>query len=281
MTPGPVAGLTRRTFLGGCVGAAVCGVSLEGFVLEPRRREVTYHSVGSDGSTADPIRIVQLTDLHLGPIGPFHEGIADDVRTLRPDVIVITGDALDAAAGIQRLETFLRMLPEVPHRLSTLGNWEYWSEIDLGVLKRVYEEAGWNLLVNQSALVTRGNRSGWVVGLDDLLGGSPDFAGASRAIAPATAPVLVVSHCPAGADDDAFRDRPDIDFVLSGHTHGGQVAVAGWAPLRPPGSGRYTSGWYRGDGPDLYVSRGLGTSVVPVRFGCVPEIACFDWFARS
>jgi predicted MPP superfamily phosphohydrolase len=64
--------------------------------------------------------------------------------------------------------------------------------------------------------------------------------------------------------------------MLSGHTHGGQVTVGGWAPLVPPGSGRYVRGWFRGDGaPPLYVSRGIGTSVLPIRFGATPELAVF------
>ena len=66
--------------------------------------------------------------------------------------------------------------------------------------------------------------------------------------------------------------------MLSGHTHGGQVAIAGWAPVRPPGSGRYVRGWYDdGDGPPMYVSRGIGTvAMLPLRFGAVPEVTFFE-----
>lgn len=71
-------------------------------------------------------------------------------------------------------------------------------------------------------------------------------------------------------------DAAGITLMLSGHTHGGQIAVGGWAPLVPPGSGRYVRGWFRGDGaPPLYVSRGIGTSVLPLRFGATPELAVF------
>jgi predicted MPP superfamily phosphohydrolase len=65
--------------------------------------------------------------------------------------------------------------------------------------------------------------------------------------------------------------------MLSGHTHGGQVAPFGRPLYRPRGSGRYVSGWYRdADRVPMYVSRGIGTSVVPIRLGAVPEIAVFD-----
>ena len=69
--------------------------------------------------------------------------------------------------------------------------------------------------------------------------------------------------------------------MLSGHTHGGQLQVLGWAPVLPRGSGGYVSGWYRKVRPYLYVSRGLASSVVPLRLGAPPEVACFDWHLRA
>ena len=65
-------------------------------------------------------------------------------------------------------------------------------------------------------------------------------------------------------------------LCLSGHTHGGQVAFMGWAPLRPAGSGRFVQGFYEVPGCRLYVSRGVGTSILPIRWGAPPEIAVFD-----
>jgi predicted MPP superfamily phosphohydrolase len=65
--------------------------------------------------------------------------------------------------------------------------------------------------------------------------------------------------------------------MLSGHTHGGQIAPFGLAPFRPRGSGRYVSGWYRDAVPALYVSRGIGTSVIDARYRAVPEVPVFDW----
>jgi predicted MPP superfamily phosphohydrolase len=65
--------------------------------------------------------------------------------------------------------------------------------------------------------------------------------------------------------------------MLSGHTHGGQIAPFGVALKLPHGSGGYVAGWYRGDGVPLYVSRGIGTSLVPIRIGATPELAQFDW----
>ena len=67
-----------------------------------------------------------------------------------------------------------------------------------------------------------------------------------------------------------------FSLCLSGHTHGGQITFAGWAPFRPVGSGHFVRGFYDVPGCRLYVSRGLGTSVLPFRWGSAPEIAVFD-----
>jgi len=66
-------------------------------------------------------------------------------------------------------------------------------------------------------------------------------------------------------------------WMLAGHTHGGQIAPFGWTPFRPRGSGRYVGGWYRDTVPALYVSRGIGTSVIDARHRAVPEVPVFDW----
>ncbi len=67
------------------------------------------------------------------------------------------------------------------------------------------------------------------------------------------------------------------DLAFAGHTHGGQVRLPLVGPLwLPPGSGRFVEGWYEEAGTKMYVSRGVGTSVLPVRLLCAPEIAIFD-----
>jgi predicted MPP superfamily phosphohydrolase len=100
---------------------------------------------------------------------------------------------------------------------------------------------------------------------------------------------LLLAHCPEHRDrlEDApspfegtappRMDPAGITMMLSGHTHGGQVRVLGWAPAVPKGSGRYLRGWFRDPGSvPLYVSRGIGTSMLPFRLGARPEVAVFS-----
>lgn len=269
--------VTRRRFLTSVGGVMAGGVGIEGLLLEPGRVTVTRHRIGATSSAAGAtLRVAQLSDLHLKTVGRFEERIATRVEALNPDVIVLTGDSIDDASALSSLAAFLDLLPPRSQRYAILGNWEYWSGVDVSALATVYGHAACRLLVNETARLSHGGHTVEIVGLDDLLGGTPDLAQALPASGsgPNT---LVLSHCP------AYRDRVNDDHaahttcMLSGHTHGGQVAVGRWAPLRPPGSGTYVSGWYRGAGLDLYVSRGLGTSLIPVRLGSVPEIAFFEW----
>jgi predicted MPP superfamily phosphohydrolase len=65
-------------------------------------------------------------------------------------------------------------------------------------------------------------------------------------------------------------------LCLAGHTHGGQIRAGSLAPFVPPGSGRFVAGWYETEMGPLYVSRGTGTSIVPARFCCRPELPVFE-----
>ena len=66
------------------------------------------------------------------------------------------------------------------------------------------------------------------------------------------------------------------DFILSGHTHGGQINLFGYVPFLPKGSGKYLKGWYDEKSPGMYVSKGIGTSIIPARFFARAEIAIFN-----
>lgn len=122
------------------------------------------------------------------------------------------------------------------------------------------------LLANDVAEIDRGADVVRVVGLDDLVGGSPRRKLAEPPAEPRA--TIVLAHCPAQFD----RLPPGPLLCLSGHTHGGQIAPFGLALFTPEGSGDYVRGWY-GDGVRrLFVTRGLGNSIVPFRVGPRPEI---------
>ncbi|MEM7414438.1 MAG: metallophosphoesterase [Gemmatimonadota bacterium] len=270
--------LTRRRFLLGAAGVTAAAL-VEGVGLGPRRLSVSTHIVGTPRTDRPAVRIAQLSDLHLKGIEGIHVEAADVLAEWGADLVIMSGDAIDRDDAIPVLEDFLTLLPDGPVRVASLGNWEHWSGVSLPDLEAAYRAFDCTLLVNQGLDVDVGEHAVRVYGLDDWLAGEADLARATEGD-PLDASSLVISHCPAWRDEPEAREE-EPGLVLSGHTHGGQVALGRWAPLLPPGSGGYVSGWYRESGPPTYVSRGLGTSVIPVRLGCTPELALFEWHPDS
>jgi predicted MPP superfamily phosphohydrolase len=147
---------------------------------------------------------------------------------------------------------------------AVLGNWEHWQPP--AAAREELARSGVTLLTNEGRLIAPGI---WLAGVDDALAGNPDPDRALRD-APPGAFRIAIFHSPVAFDDMASR----IDLALAGHTHGGQVRAPFLPPLwLPPGSGRFVAGWYESGKARMYVSRGVGTSIVDVRFACRPEVA--------
>jgi predicted MPP superfamily phosphohydrolase len=298
--------LTRREWLATAAGAAA-GVGIAASATSILRRalsrdaerlSVTRHLVGGAGAGdqtgAPAMRVAQLSDLHIRAIGAREERVAAAVAAQRPDLIVFTGDSVDHPAHLRTLGEFLDLLEHGTRKLAILGDGERAGGVDARRLERVYERRGCELLVNDVADLRVAGRHVLVTGLDDLIGGTPDPARALVGSEP-TPHHLLLAHCPAQRDRIRWQrvspastakvpDGPEVDltpfrpqWMLSGHTHGGQIAPFGWPLLRPRGSGRYVSGWYRDATPALYVSRGIGTSTIPGRYRVPPEVPVFEW----
>jgi len=239
--------------------------------------EVTTHNVEavqSNGSNRK-IRIIQISDLHLNGIADRNERFARQIRDLNADAIIFTGDIIDRAENLELLSSFLSALGPPP-RIAVLGNWEYWSKVDLKRLRAIYESAPQSsLLVNQKAKVTLKGREIEFIGLDDFTAGKPD----TRLLRSQSSSVVrvVLQHSPGLYEEPELPDAPQNQICLSGHTHGGQVTLFGRPFWTPRGSGRFLAGWYETPSCRLYVSRGVGMSILPIRFGARPEVAVFEF----
>jgi predicted MPP superfamily phosphohydrolase len=121
-----------------------------------------------------------------------------------------------------------------------------------------------------------------VIGLDDPSVGNPDLARALRE-ADRALPTIWLIHSPGYIDriDPVAWKLPRAVAVFAGHTHGGQIRGPGCTPYTPPGSGRFKAGWYDAPLGPVYITRGIGTSVVPLRFLCPPELPIFTLRRRA
>ena len=222
------------------------------------------------------IKIIQITDLHFDKLRYFHKSIAKKINKLNPDLIFITGDSVNETEHINALSTFLELINTSIPKYAITGNWEYWGNVDLVKLKTMFSKHNCELLINENRSLTIKNREISIIGIDDFVGGYPDFPKAITNLK-ATETNIVLSHCPQHRDTIAVEQGGlYIDLVLSGHTHGGQITLLGYAPILPQGSGRYLKGWYTDTERKMYISKGIGTSAIPIRFGEIAEMVEID-----
>lgn len=268
--------ISRRKFIIDAFTLLSATFVVNAFWLEKYFIETKEYYLGDASSDTKNLRIVQVSDLHLKSIGHQHTLLAKKINKIKPDLLIFTGDSVDRVSKMQLFDKYLSQFDQNIQKVAILGNREYKRGISIEELKQIYARHNADLLVNESKLYKFGENKISVTGMDDLMEGKPDYPLAMKGYSAADHHI-VLTHCPEHRDT-IMRQRGDdpIDFILSGHTHGGQIRVLGYAPYTPEGSGNYISGWYDDQHPPLYVSKGIGTTALPVRFGSRAEIAIFN-----
>jgi hypothetical protein len=263
----------RRGFWKLAIAVAMALMLGYGFIIEPRWVVVTQlqKQVGLKGGI---FKIAQLSDLHLSGIGKTEEATLSYLKELQSDLILLTGDVIDDHHALPELDAFLKRLPDA-FKVAILGNWEHWSGTDLQQLSALYKRHQVRLLVNECLPLVVNGVPLSLAGLDDYTAGQPDLV---RTLQQCTkgAPIIIAQHSPGLFDEAPSPELGHIAYSLAGHTHGGQVAVGKHALITPRGSGRYVAGSYQTAWGDLYVSRGIGTSIMPLRIGARPEIVLLE-----
>ena len=225
-------------------------------------------------ASLDGFRILHLTDLHIDGMDGLAEILAEHAAQLPVDLCVLTGDYRFHVYGpcdeiYPRMRLLLSAIRARHGVIGILGNHDC-ADIALEL-----EKAGVRMLINQAVAVGPPEASLWVVGVDDPhYYGCDDLPGALENV-PAGAFKLLLAHTP-----ELFQEAADagIDLYLTGHTHGGQIHLPGIGPLvlHAACPRAYTRGSWRLDGMQGYTSAGAGCSLLPVRFGCPPEMVVID-----
>jgi len=216
------------------------------------------------------LRIVQISDIHHGLFLP-EQWLAEAVQQtnrLRADIVVLTGDFVTySRANIEPAAEILSRLRARYGVLAVLGNHDFRVGADAvtSALRRKHIE----VLRNQHVTVQFGGSSLYVAGVDDY-GYGADVRRAVRGI-PRDSATVLLAHNPRIIH---LASRHGVSLVLSGHTHGGQVnlPLLGTVYGRSPERLRYKIGWDRLGPTQIYVSRGIGTIVLPWRLRCPAEI---------
>jgi uncharacterized protein len=272
--------ISRRSFLIGATG--VSGGLLLGGALyrEPRALQVEEISLVSPKVPRGvEVRLVQLSDLHIDALGPYHQDVAATVNALEPDAILLTGDYLEKSRNIWDVRDFLKMLRPRQGLFAVQGNWDYWARLEGENLRRHFAQSDATLLINERRDVDVRGASLSILGLD-----YPSTADALLRLQDGADPErlnVLLSHVPAFSHQ--YLDA-GVDLILSGHTHGGQVRLPFVPPFYLPRfSGRFIEGLFK-IGPHetpLYVNRGIGTSFLPLRLFCRPEVTVVRFIAQK
>ena len=217
-------------------------------------------------------KLAHLTDLHLGPMVSveFIKNIVKKTNQLKADAIACTGDFVNAVNSKKEINRVWPILLHLSARygvFSVLGNHDHWSDtkVSLEWLKR----SGHNcrhkcrtINKEQSRILIGGTGDLW----EDTLDIDQTFSNSNKGDCR-----ILLTHNPDAVDT---HFKTPIALTLAGHTHGGQIRVPFYGPLKLPVKNKhYTSGLIQTKKTKLFISRGIGWSIYPVRFNCYPEIA--------
>ena len=258
-------------------GIAVCavllalGAGLRSALAPPRLRRESFE-IARWPRALDGFRIVQISDIHIGPIlgRAFAAELTRRVNALEPDLVAVTGDLVDGSA--RRLADEVAPFAGLRARHGVYfvtGNHDHYS--GAAAWLDVVRGLGMRALRNERVEIGTGCASFDLVGVDDhrahLVGDARSDLARALAGRDAERAAVLLAHDPATF---ANARQEAIDLQLSGHTHGGQIWPFGWfVRLVTP----YVAGRYRDGRAQLYVSRGTGFWGPPLRLGSPAEIS--------
>lgn len=277
----------RRCFLQGAFSVTplvAFGISTNSIVEAQSSLAVIRHTLSMSNLPAGlaGFKIAQISDTHLGAYFSLSRWgvVLEKVAQEKPDLVVVTGDFIDDLSlltdAVRQLAELQAIIPDGVY--FCLGNHDYFR--DVRQVRRTLQANGIQILDNAAVLIRSGERPFYLMGIDypweDLYRSGIKVSEQRRREyfqqvqqqVPAEAFKVFIAHHP-----DSLLDgfAAGIPLTLAGHTHGGQVVLAGKSPLD---NYQYMRGLYAENGVYGYVSRGAG-HWVPIRLGCPPEVSIF------
>ncbi len=259
---------------------AALTLALIAFVVEPRSLIVRHYEIVPPAWPAalDGLKVAVLADLHVGSPGNGKKKmrrVVRDTNAARPDLVLLAGDfVIQGVVGGSFVppEELAPILAELEAPLgvyAVLGNHDWW--LSQARVKDAFDTVGIPVLDDRARRLDVDGTAVWLIGISDYWEGRHRFDLALKQVQDADAPVVAFTHNP-----DVFPFLPPrIALTFAGHTHGGQVALPVLGrPIVPSAFGdRYAIGHVVEDGRHLFVTPGVGTSIIPVRFRVPPEVS--------
>jgi predicted MPP superfamily phosphohydrolase len=249
--------------------------------------ELNEHQIKSEDlpEAFDGFRIAQVSDLHNAEMGEKNSKLLELLEEAKPDIIVMTGDMIDSRnTDIEIVMQLAKHAVEIAPCYYVTGNHE--SRVSKEVYQDFEEKMkvyGVQVLHNEAVIIERDGEHIVLAGLDDSTFAFnhnsirySNLANVIQELFPEEGFQILLSHRP-----ELFETyvKAEVDFVFSGHAHGGQVRLPFVGGLAAPHQGflpKYDEGLFSEDGTDMIVSRGIGNSIFPVRFNNRPEVVVVE-----
>lgn len=219
--------------------------------------------------TFDGLKIVHLTDIHYGTIVNAKNltNIVNQINQLKPDIVVFTGDLYDESIAlndkiVNEIVTCLKNINSTLGKFAVAGNHDYSNDL----FAQIITDSGFTYLENSSQIIYDENNTPLeIIGFDDAWKGNPNYN-----IPLSNNYKIVLVHEP----DEISKILPlNVNLVLAGHSHGGQIRLPFIGALYTPnGSKNYKNDYYEFTNTKMYISYGIGTSVLKIRLFNQPSI---------
>lgn len=230
------------------------------------------------------IKNKNLTGLKIAFIGDFHtkprqekqlKNIVEKVNKQNPDLILMTGDFVsghqeESTLPIEIIVNNLSNLKAKYGIYTVLGNHDWWQNGEK--ITQALEDKNIKVLANSNLKITIKNSTLNIAGVEDLYTRTPNI---EKALENTSNPIILLSHSP----DILPKVPKKVDLTLAGHTHGGQIRLPFFGAIKTPSEfgNKYSQGLIKEDGKNMIVTKGIGTSILSIRFNCMPEIVIIEF----
>lgn len=244
------------------------------FAIEPNMLQIKTYRIPDEKLKG--LKVVFVSDFHIRPNGQKRlQKIVNLVNKQNSDIVLSGGDFVNGykekeTMPIEEIVSGLNKIKSKYGLYTVLGNHDW--DFDGVKISKVLQENGIKVLANSNSKIDTSVGTIYIAGVEDLKTRTPDI---DKALENTENPTILLTHSP-----DVFPKVPlGVNLTLAGHVHGGQVRIPFWGAILIPSKygNRYSMGLIEETGRKIIVTKGIGTSILPVRFNCPPEIVVIDF----
>lgn len=258
----------------------IIGILVYGFWIEPNMVKISNLDFVSPkiGEALNDFKIVQISDLHIKEYGIKEQFVVKSLLTIKPNLVVFTGDFIDNKKDLSVLNDFLKAFRASydGDAFAVLGNWDYESAPN--EIMKLLQDYSITTLRNENVLYNFRENNFYIIGIDDPITNHDDVNAALFRVNLDKLNIVLV-HAPDIVNH--FSNNNKFDLILTGHTHGGQIGISNISKKLAPTSTGYIRGLYETPFGTIYVNRGIGSSVIPIRFLCPPDLTVIKLTKKS